>query len=267
MAVRFAHLSDTHILEDPQTLQYGADTTRILEQAVPMVNALQPDFVAISGDLISDEREGSYRRLKGILDGIRAPIHMTLGNHDDRRGFRRVMLGQVDGGDGPVHKAFLWGGHHFLILDSLLPGKVEGWLDPDQLAWLDGELTAHEEEPTVIITHHPVLPIYIRWLDSLMLTNPEDLLAVLARHRNIRALFYGHVHQPRLWRHDGILFASNPALAFQFSALHQEPQITLGTPGFRLVEMDGETLRSALHYLDGRVEPMPDLAAIPIYIR
>lgn len=263
----FLHISDLHILADEGRRQHGADTTAILRQAIPMMNTLRPDFIIAGGDLISDESEESYRRLQTLLEPVKAPIHFMMGNHDDRTAFRRVFRPDEAPSAEPVCQAFERGGMRFLLLDSVLPGKVEGHLAGDQLDWLEGELAAHPDRPTWVFLHHQPLPIYIRWLDALGLQNQEEFLAVLSRHPQVEVVAYGHIHQVRRWRYRGVLFLSVPALAFQFSPLSQEAEITLGTPGFRRVEISGGDRRHWLHFLDGRTVPEPSLPAIPIYVR
>ncbi len=263
----FLHISDLHILGEEARQQHGADTGAILRQAVPLMNALQPDFIIASGDLISDESEESYRRLQKVLQSVKAPMHFLMGNHDDRAAFRRVFRPDEPPSAEPACEAFEVGGVRFLLLDSVLPGKVEGELSAGQLAWLQRELAANPDRPTWIFLHHQPLPIYIRWVDALGLQNQEQFLAILARHPQVRVVGYGHVHQVRRWRYRGVQFLSAPALAFQISPVSQEMVITLDSPGFRRLEVvDGER-RSWLHFLDGRVMPEPSPNAIPVYVR
>ena len=263
----FLHISDLHILGEEARRQHGADTGAILRQAVPLMNSLRPDCIIASGDLISDESEESYRRLQKLLQSVEAPIHFLMGNHDDRAAFRRVFRPDEPPSAEPVCEAFEVGGVVFLLLDSVLPGKVEGELSTGQLAWLQRGLAANPDRPTWIFLHHQPLPIYIRWLDALGLQNPEQFLAILARHPQVRVVGYGHVHQVRRWRYRGVQFLSAPALAFQISPVSQEMVITLDSPGFRRFEVvDGER-RSWLHFLDGQVIPEPSPNAIPVYVR
>jgi Icc protein len=263
----FLHISDLHIEAEEERRQHGADTAAILRQAIPMMNALRPDFIVACGDLIGDESEESYRRLQGLLQPLETPIHFLMGNHDDRAAFRRVFRPAAASSADPVCEAFERGGFRFLLLDSILPGKVEGRLGVEQLHWLEVELTAHPDRPTWIFLHHQPLPIYIRWLDVLGLQNQEEFLAVLARHPQIEAVCYGHVHQVRRWRYRGALFLSAPALAFQFSSINQELEITQEPPGFRRIEIRGGERHHWLHFLDGRVLAEPALPAIPVYVR
>lgn len=266
-ALRFVHVSDLHILAEEGRRQYGVETAALLRQAVPLVNGLRPDFLIASGDLISDASEDSYRRLRSLLLPVEAPIHFLMGNHDDRAAFRRVFRPAETPSAEPVCEAFDQAGTRFLLLDSLLPGKEEGRLGASQLQWLDAELAAAPRRPTWVFLHHQPLPIYIRWLDVLGLQDQDAFLSILSRHPQVEAVGYGHVHQVRRWRFGGALFLSVPALAFQFSPLSQEPEVTLKTPGFRRVEISGGTHRSWLHFLDGQVIPEPASPAIPIYVR
>ena len=265
--LRFIHISDLHILAEPERRQHGVDTAAVLREAIPVINRLRPDFVVAGGDLVGDESEDAYQRLKALLAPLEPPIHCAMGNHDSRAAYRRVFHPEMPATADPVCEAFEQAGVRFVLLDSTMPGKEEGNLSSDQLVWLDAQLTAHPRRPTWVFLHHQPLPIYVRWLDRLGLTDPESFLAILARHPQVRVVAYGHVHQARSWRYGKAHFVAAPALAFQFSPINQEPDITQDPPGFRLVEITGAEARHWLHYLDGRVVPEPQLKAIPIYVR
>ncbi len=265
--LRFIHISDLHILEEAGMRQYGVDTAEILGRALPLIQVLAPDFVIASGDLVGDESEPAYRRLQELLEPLRAPVHFLMGNHDDRPAFRRVFRPQEAGSAEPLTESFEHEGHRFLLLDSSQPGMVEGALAAEQLTWLEAQLSARPDLPTWIFLHHQPLPIYIRWLDALGLTNGEAFLALLGRHRQVGVVAFGHIHQARRWRYRGALYLGVPALAFQFSSVRQDLEVTQESPGFRLVEIADGVRRSSLHFLDGQVEPEPSDFAIPLYVR
>lgn len=268
-AVCFVHLSDTHFLDDPSRPQHGVRTPEIFERAIPLVNAVRPDFIVAGGDLTSDEQEGSYRQAQAAFGRLHAPVHVLMGNHDDRHVYRAVFHPEETPSRDPVCGAFEGGPCRFVLLDSHLAGAVHGRMDEYQLAWLEADLAAHPGWPTFVFVHHPPLPIGVRWLDDLGFVNGSDLVDVLARHRQVRAVFFGHIHQPWIRRHRGIVFAGVPALAFQFSPTEQEAtgrHILPGTPGFRVVRAQGDgRFETAIHYLDGRVAPDPPADQIPEY--
>ena len=265
----FVHLSDIHFLEDPARPQYGVRTGEVFERAIPLVNAAQPDLIVLGGDLTSDEKVASYRRARAALARLNAPVHAIMGNHDDRSTYRSVFHPDGPASADPAYAAFDHGPCRFVLLDSHVPGAVEGRMDAPQLAWLDAELAAHPRRPTFAFVHHQPLPIGVKWLDNLGFLNGQDLVRVVERHPQVRAVFFGHVHQPRIWRYRGIVFASVPALAFQFSPTEQETtgrHITLDPPGFRVVRSpDGDRFETAIHYLDGRIVPDPPADRLPEY--
>ena len=265
----FVHLSDLHFLEDPSRPQHGVCSAAVFERAIPRVQAVRPDLIVVGGDLTSDEKEGSYHRARAAFARLGSPVHAVMGNHDDRRVYRSVFHPEQPATLDPVCRAFDQGSCRFVLLDSQLPGAVEGRMDAGQLAWLDADLAAHRDRPTFAFVHHPPLPIGVRWLDDLGFLNGGDLVDVLARHGQVRAVFFGHIHQPWIRRHRGIVFAGVPALAFQFSPTEQEAtgrHIIEGTPGFRVVHAgpDGK-FAGAVHYLDGRVVPDPPTHEVPEY--
>jgi 3',5'-cyclic-AMP phosphodiesterase len=266
MGIRFAHISDLHVLAEP-VLQYGVDTAALLQTAVDALNRLRPDVVVASGDLVSDASEASYRRLRDLLRPLASPIHFLMGNHDDRSAFRRVFRPGEPADERPVVEAFSAGGLRFVLLDSSLPGKEEGRLGPAQLAWLRGEMAADSDERVWVFLHHQPLPIRIAWLDRIGLLDADEFLAAVADHARLAGICYGHVHQPRSWRYDGALYLGAPALSFQFSTVSQSMAIGREEPAFRLIEVAGHDIRRTLHYLDGRAVPEPEVPALPVYVR
>lgn len=266
----FVHLSDLHFLEDPARPQHGVRTREVFERAIPLVNTVGPHFIVAGGDLTSDEKEASYRHAQAAFARLRAPVHAIMGNHDDRYMFRSVFRPYGPPRRDPLYGAFDAGPCRVVLLDSHLPGAVAGRMDAEQLVWLDAELAAHPGRPTFAFVHHPPLPIGVRWLDELGFLNGDELIRVLAGHPQVRAVFFGHVHQPRAWRHRGIVFASVPALAFQFSPTEQDNtggcHITRVTPGFRVVRYrNGGGFVTAIHYLNGRIAPDPPPERLPEY--
>jgi Icc protein len=265
----FVHFSDLHLLADPQQTQYDVRTGEILERAIPLVNAVGPDLVVVGGDLTSDEKTASYQRARAAFARLTAPTHAIMGNHDDRAVYRSVFHPDAPLSSAPTYRGVHHAGCRFLLLDSHIPGEVEGMMGPEQLAWVDATLTKYPDRSTFCFVHHQPLPIGVKWLDNLGFLNGQDLIRIVARHPQVRAVFFSHVHQPRIWRHLGFTLASVPALAFQFSQTEQETNgrhITHEMPGFRVVRVRGNgRIETAIHSLDGTVVPDPAPDQLPRY--
>ena len=181
-------------------VDWQVDTRATLERVIRAINTLepQPDFAIIGGDLTSpdlidrsrrpppEEYERSYQLLQDTLEALNSPVHMLMGNHDDRIAFNRVMQRDVSSPDFPHYFSFNHHGYHLIGLDTLEPGKPGGYVDAQQLDWLRSDLQAHRDMPTLTFMHHHPWQMDIEWLDVQNLRNGDDVVRLFRDH-GIRA--------------------------------------------------------------------------------
>jgi 3',5'-cyclic AMP phosphodiesterase CpdA len=246
----FIQLSDTHIVADTRQEFHGVNTYATLSRAIAQVNDLDPPpaFVIITGDLINDDDPQSYGVLQQLTDQLRVPTYFTLGNHDLRQPFRQVCLGEQQPGTMPYYYTFDKAQYRFIVLDSLVEGEVGGALDVTQLDWLETTLATAPTRPTIVFVHHPPAPTGIDWLDAHVITNGAALLAVLARHRQVRRVFFGHVHTALHITAHGVQCTSVPATCYQFGDLMVTPKVFAGPPGYGVVVLRDEQVSSRVTY-------------------
>lgn len=150
----------------------------------------------VSGDLSENAEDAEYEQVRELLTSLEAPLFVLPGNHDDRAALRRHFA--VPGVDGqPVQYAAELGGLRLVVVDTTRPGEDPGVLDEERLSWLDAELAAEPEAPTVIAMHHPPLVTGIPALDETGLPTEDrrSLAAVVERHVQVRRIVAGHVHR------------------------------------------------------------------------
>jgi 3',5'-cyclic AMP phosphodiesterase CpdA len=131
-----------------------------------------------------------------LLARLDAPVYVLPGNHDDREGVRRHF--ELPGAIGtPVQYAVDLGPLRLVVLDSLRPGADSGELDAERLAWLDAELAAAPDQPTVVAMHHPPLSTASQAWDRVGLpaADRHALGKVIERHPQVRRIVAGHVHR------------------------------------------------------------------------
>jgi Icc protein len=187
-------LSDPHI----GAAWGGGDPGAGLIKAVESLRRLpdRPDAVLVSGDLADNAADGEYEFVRELLARLDAPVHVLPGNHDDRDTLRRQF--DLPGAMGtPVQYAVELGPLRLVVLDSTRPGEDRGELDPERLAWLDAELAAAPDRPTLIAMHHPPLSTGIEAWDEFGLPAADRgaLGKVLERHPQVRRLVAGHTHR------------------------------------------------------------------------
>ena len=188
-------LSDPHI----GASWGGGDPLRRLHEAVAAVRELPdpPDAVLLSGDLTDNAEPDEYEAVREELAPLRAPVFPLPGNHDARAPLREAF-GLAGAGEERVDYAAELGPLRLVVLDSTVPGRVEGTLDTAALAWLDAELAAAPQLATVLAMHHPPLATGIPAWDGINLTAAERaaLGEVIARHPQLLATVGGHLHSP-----------------------------------------------------------------------
>jgi Icc protein len=187
-----AQLSDPHIGADWIPL----DPAALLAAAVAAVGRLRPDVVIVSGDLVEGARDEEYEQVRDALAPLEAPVHVLPGNHDDRDALHRHF--GAPGGDGqPVQYSADHGPIRLVVTDSTAPGHEHGELDADRLAWLEAELAAAPERPTLVAMHHPPLVTGAPAIDAIALREDgrRALEEVLARHPQVLKVIAGHVHR------------------------------------------------------------------------
>jgi Icc protein len=81
---------------------------------------------------------------------------------------------------------------------------------------LDATLSAQAARHVLICLHHHPVAVGSAWLDALGIANRDSLFVVINRHRNVRALLWGHVHQS-FDEHSGDLrLLATPSTCVQF---------------------------------------------------
>lgn len=147
-----AHISDLHMGEWI-TLEH-------LSQMVALVNALQPDLVAITGDIASVQYFGLQNEITYVMDAFRAPhgVAATLGNHDHWMHAPTVRQAILDS-----QADLLWNTHMEIQRGNdilYILGVDDVWeREADLFAALDG--VPLRPVPTVLLAHEPDYADYV----------------------------------------------------------------------------------------------------------
>ncbi|TDQ04113.1 phosphodiesterase [Labedaea rhizosphaerae] len=179
----FAQLSDLHLDNGPRAT---ARARQVVDYLRPLAGEL--DAVLVTGDLADHGLAEEYKELADLLD-LPCPVLMTPGNHDDRAVYRQVLLGQAASQE-PINSVHDIGGVRFALCDSSIPGRDDGWLADETLAWLDSVLG---DGPSFVCFHHPPVLLH-SWVDGIRQFGAERLEAVIARHPGVVAVLCGHAH-------------------------------------------------------------------------
>jgi len=240
------HLTDPHLYGSAAGQLRGVETDSSFRAVLDDAFALHDDYAAllVTGDLVQDDDAG-YLRFRSILGNLRQPVLCVPGNHD----IPESMVRELSAAPFQVCGTRRIGSWQFVMLDSYDPGHVGGRLAPSELARLDetlGDLPAH----AMICLHHHPIAMGSRWLDGIGLANADEFWRVIDKHSHVRAVVWGHVHQPHDgWRGDVRLIAT-PSTGAQFVPGSDRYAIDDRPPAFRHFRLHADgRIDTQLHWV------------------
>lgn len=220
--MKFIHLTDTHLVT-PGAALYGLDPLARLEACVADIAANHSDaeFCIVTGDLAHQGKPDAYAALRRALAPLGMPVHLLLGNHDDRAAFRAAFPEAPVDGNGFVQSVVDVSAGALILIDSNEPGTACGHLCRDRLRWLADCLTDTGPRPVFLFLHHAPFDVGIPSMDRIRLRDGDILGEILLPHtRRIRHLFFGHLHRPLSGSWRGIpfstLYGTNHQVALDF---------------------------------------------------
>jgi 3',5'-cyclic AMP phosphodiesterase CpdA len=220
----FAFLADTHIARNAEEVVRGVRMAGNLELVVK--NMLEtdprPDGVFVNGDCAyRDGQSGDYQTLASLTQPLLTagvPLHLTLGNHDQRDNFRQALQ-TADSPASPVE-----GKHvsvvetervNFFLLDSLEEtNATPGGLGEVQRQWLEKALDERQDRPAIVFAHHDPDP---KLMAKRGLRDTEELFALLEPRQQVKAYVFGHTHRWSVARQGGIHLINLPPVAYLFA--------------------------------------------------
>ena len=273
-----AHMSGTHVKEVGTDRILRCDQNGNLECAISEINAMEPrpDIVLITGDLTSSGAVAETEVLKRILDGLEIQFHLIPGNHDNLAAMRAILGHQIaPGSDGDFMHQVVDGHSVRLIgLDTTVVGYHSGELCEQRIAWLDASLGDARDKPTAIFMHHPPVATGIWWMDRTGLTaGGEALKDLMEKHRQVKAIFCGHVHRAIQSTLGGVpvFIAPSTVVAVTLDLRHEStPRMIAEPPAILLHFWTGSSFISHTHYVgrnDAEFDFLPVMPNWPLRMK
>jgi 3',5'-cyclic-AMP phosphodiesterase len=239
---RIAILNDTHIGGEHPV---NAPIPTHLREAVAWLVAQErhPSAVIINGDLaLNDGQLADYEhfaKLIAPLHEARIPVHLSLGNHDNREAFYEMLKSQKPAELPLVSKhmsVIRLPKANLFLLDSLKGTNIaQGLLGREQLAWLGRMLDAHPNKPALVFAHHNPRIGEKKYFTG-GLEDSEPLWDMLVPRTQVKAYVHGHIHRRNYSQHRGIHIIDTPATSF---VLNSE-ESTTGWTMAQLSDQGGE---------------------------
>jgi len=249
--VRLVIMGDLHYHDtDAAIAGWTEARDRFYETMIEKFLEEEGDFHISLGDLTNygtaTELEGVY----GLLGRKSRTFVHALGNHDlyaQKRADVLAFTGQQRYHAIDTERATL------VFLDTAKEQDFEdwgGWVDEEQLRWLEGVVQASGAKPMLVFAHHPVYRTTKRSeMDKGSIHHSIDMWSVLGQKQGIGVYFNGHTHVDSIHRERNWTFV-------QLSAVLDQHAV-------RLVDVDSDCIRIAAKDVEeaGVVEAAPTLYA------
>jgi len=232
------HITDTHVYADAATLLKGIaphdSVAAVLAHARRKFPS--PDAIILGGDMAQDEAAATYLHIADMLQGWQAPFMVTPGNHANITGLNNYLIPALAAYSGYSDNLQLprW---QVITLNSHAPGKVAGLLGDDELAKLDRLLAEARPGHTLIALHHHPVPVASRWLDQIGLDDRQQFWHIIDRHKHVRAVLCGHIHQEYDGMYNHVRVLGTPSSCVQFRPRLDDFALDNVSPGYRWLEL------------------------------
>jgi Icc protein len=246
--LRLMQFTDTHLYGSATESLRGVQTLPALKRALACARMRDwpVDAMLVTGDIVQDDPAG-YAHFRKLFADFGVPVLCVPGNHDDPAAMRRELTGKPFVLGGVVDMA-AW---RIVLLDSCVAGSAGGKLSAAALVELDRALAGAPQRHVMVCLHHHPVAMDSRWLDQVGLENGEEFWAVLGKHRNVRAVTWGHVHQAFDSLRKGVRLLATPSTCAQFIPHAEQFAVDSQPPAYRTFELkpDG-TLETEVVWID-----------------
>jgi 3',5'-cyclic AMP phosphodiesterase CpdA len=229
VSIQFGIISDIHI-GLPQTIDNHPNRFHLVEVSIPALEqvlehleSFDLDFLLIPGDLTQDGEIDNHQWLGKRLAKLPFPVYVVPGNHD----VPNLLATESSIGFHDFPKYYQECGYHdrqeLYYSQEIFPGiqlialnsnqfdgegNQIGWIDEQQLLWLENTLEKVQDKLVLVMIHHNVIehlpgqsqhPLGKRY----MLGNAPYLLQILNRY-GVKLIFTGHLHVQDIAETEGI---------------------------------------------------------------
>lgn len=221
-------ITDSHLMDRAEASFVKMNPEQSFHAVIDDLRAQYPHIDAIihTGDVAQVAKPETYARYQQYMQSLGIPFYQIPGNHDDISCFPFAS-------PDPIPAVLSFGNWRFILLNTAVPNRIDGWIRTEQLIHLEQLLKEHQQHDVILACHHHPLEMQSHWIDQHKLKNTKQLTAILEQYNNIKAIICGHVHQDSLNVWNNIQFFSTPATSVQFKPKSKDFALDDLAPGYR----------------------------------
>ena len=224
--LKFVQISDVHLSDRKENTTYKmlAQSKALFKDELSQINAISGvDFVIVTGDMTDRPKKELITEFLTGMNSLNEPWYSSFGNHDlvfgsDISREDYVKLLKQNNKSYKFDKSYYAftpkKGYRVIVLDCINNTKLtaNGKIPKEQLLWLDNELSLAQKnnEVPMLFMHCPLYEPFSSFHHRMV--NPDEIYAVLKKHKTPIAIFSGHYHATKIYKEGNILHVSTPSL-------------------------------------------------------
>jgi len=234
-------ISDTHICAAGEKTCKVAPMDDNLRACIEHIHQMnpQPDLVLVTGDITDKGTIEEYQNALAILELFNIPVFVVPGNHDHHQRFKMTFTDKFYPDNNTETIDYIVDTQDLLLiaLDTACTTESGGYISTAQCHWLDQQLLAHPNKPTLIFMHHPPVKCGVIETDIKVFIGGDILAEVVQRHSQIHKILCGHIHLSThtLWY--GTVVSTAPSTGMRLHldlTLQQQEAFYLDDPAYQL---------------------------------
>ena len=220
--IKIVQFSDVHLdTKNPdKPARKFAQSVPMFQKAIKKVNAIKPDMVIFSGDMVNKPDENEFDIFLKNAKDLDMEFYPVVGNHDVGVGGGLTKQKIIE----KINKNCAWlnlsstsyfiikGEYLFIFMDGSNDKQItsKGTFSKETLQFLDRTLTLYPYKKVIIVQHFPLLPPFKS--PSHEITNRNEYFDVLDRHKNVIMVLSGHYHASHAAQRNNVLYITTPSM-------------------------------------------------------
>jgi Icc protein len=245
--IKLVHITDMHLSKSKEALYKELNPFDSYIEVLSNIKQSnwKPDALIVTGDISNDGSIESYKNAFNEFISLKIPILCIPGNHDCKKNLITCLS------QNTTCTLQIISNWVFIGLDTSLKTNPSGFLNSNELSKLKTRIQEHYKKNIIICLHHQPVLLNSKWIDEIGLKNKKEFFEVIKKYKNIKGIFFGHIHQEFNSNLNNIGIYGTPSTCRQFKPGKKKFELDVLPPAYRRIELSRNgTIKSNVVWID-----------------
>ena len=245
--IKLVHITDMHLFKSKESLYKEVNSFDSYNEVLTNIKESnwKPNALIVTGDISNDGSIESYNNAFNEFISLKIPVLCVPGNHDCKENLITCLPRNISS------RLQIISDWVFIGLDTSLKANPSGFLNSNELSTLKAHIEEHCKKNIIICFHHQPVLISSKWIDEIGLENKKEFFEIIEKYKNIKGIFFGHIHQEFNSSINNIGIYGTPSTCKQFKPGKKKFELDVLPPAYRRIELSRNgTIKSNVVWID-----------------